>query len=581
MIHISDPEHTINQRLHKLYPAEIAERAVSSIIDLVFKYKQRIKSTPYHLNHKDVILITYGDQINRNHDPSLQTLLEFMDRHLHGVINSIHILPFYPSSSDSGFSVVNYGAVDPHMGSWREIEMISAKYRLMVDGVINHISQFSDWFQAYLDGDQYFKDFFIEVDPSIDLSNVVRPRATPLLSEFVDNNEKTHYIWTTFSKDQVDLNYKNYRVLKNVLDALFYYIEKGATLIRLDAIAFIWKEIGTECVHLPQTHELIQLMREVLHEVAPEVIIITETNVPHHENISYFGSGDDEAQMVYNFALPPLLIHSILHGDTTTLTEWAQSLTLPSDKVCFFNFTASHDGVGLRPVKGILSDEEIAYMVNHVKSHGGLVSYRAESDGTESPYELNCSYIDTLTHPDDSDTLRIKRMLLSQATVLVMPGVPGIYFHSLVGSRNYLDGVKHTGINRTINREKFNFDWLENELSTHGTLAKSIFFSYKRLISIRNNEKAFNPFGEFRFLNIDPRLFVIERFCIDKNEQILVVHNFSNETVTCKLALEIPMPLHDILSSYVSDENGIIELESYQMLWLKPSAQNQHLKDTK
>lgn len=568
-MHISDPQHTINKRLHKLYPPETAERAVSSIIDLIFKYKQRIESTPYHLSEKDVILITYGDQLNRAHEPSLQSLNEFMDRHIEGVINSIHILPFYPSSSDSGFSVVNYNRVDPHMGSWREIDTISSKYRLMVDGVINHVSQFSDWFKAYLSGDSYFKDFFIELDPATDLSKVVRPRATPLLSEFVDSKGKIHNIWTTFSKDQVDLNYKNHRVLRNVLDALFYYIEKGATLIRLDAIAFVWKEVGTECVHLPQTHELIQLMREVLHEVAPEVIIITETNVPHHENISYFGSGDDEAQMVYNFALPPLLVHSILHENTDVLTSWAQTLSLPSDKVCFFNFTASHDGVGLRPVKGILSDEEIAYMVERVKAHGGLVSYRSESDGTQTPYELNCSYIDTLSHPDEEDQIRIKRMLLSQATVLVMPGVPGIYFHSLVGSRNYLDGVKHTGINRSINREKYNIDWLENELTTDGTLAKTVLDSYKRLISIRINENAFNPFGGFRFFDLDSRLFVVQQGCINCDNFVLAIHNFSNEALTCKIPDSITGSLKDLLSSYEVNGNRNVKLEPYQMMWLK------------
>lgn len=569
MKHISDPEHTINKRLHRLYPTEIAERAVNDLIDLIFKYKQRIDSQVYHLSEKDVILISYGDQVHRDHEPSLQTLCEFMDQHLQGVINSIHILPFYPSSSDSGFSVVNYSAVDPRMGSWREIDSISSKYRLMVDGVINHASQFSDWFKAYLDGDQYFKDFFIELDPCTDLSKVVRPRATPLLSEFIDNDGKIHNIWTTFSKDQVDLNYQNHRVLRNVLDALFYYIEKGATLIRLDAIAFIWKEIGTECVHLPQTHELIQLMREVLHEVAPEVIIITETNVPHHENVSYFGSGDDEAQMVYNFALPPLLIHSILHGDTKTLTRWAQSLSLPSNKVCFFNFTASHDGVGLRPVKGILSDDEIDYLVSHVQDHGGLVSFRAEEDGSQSPYELNCSYIDTLSHPDEEDILRIKRMLLSQGTALAMPGVPGIYFHSLVGSRNYHDGVKHTGINRAINRETFNVDWLEKELSQQGNLPKTMFDSYKRLISIRINEKAFNPFGNFVFFDLDPRLFVMEQGCSENIERVLAVHNFSNEEVTFTIPDEITLPLNDLLSSYEVDASKNVLLEPYQMMWLK------------
>ncbi len=578
MKHISDSEHTINKRIHKLYPPEIAEKAVHSIIDLIFKYRSRITSKEYHLSHKDVILITYGDQVNRDHEASLQTLKEFLDSHLKGVINSVHILPFYPSSSDSGFSVVNYSAVDPHMGSWREIESIGADYRLMVDGVINHISQFSDWFKAFLASDRYFQDFFIEVDPTVDLSEVVRPRASPLLSEFVDNSGKIRNVWTTFSKDQVDLNYKNHRVLRNVLDALFYYIEKGATLIRLDAIAFVWKEIGTQCVHLPQTHELIQLIREVLHEVAPEVIIITETNVPHHENVSYFGSGDDEAQMVYNFALPPLLVHSVLHQNTKVLTSWAKTLTLPSDKVCFFNFTASHDGIGLRPVKGILSDEEIDYIVEKVKENGGLVSYRAESDGTQTPYELNCSYMDALTGPDEDDRIRMKRMLLTQATVLAMPGVPGIYFHSLVGSRNYHDGVKHTGINRTINREKFNADWLENELSMQGSLAKMMFDSYKRLISIRINEDAFNPFGTFEFLDLDERVFAVDQKCCGDSERIIAIHNFSNEEVECTLPDDILLPLCDILTSSCTNfsydnskekQSRQIVLEPYQIMWLK------------
>jgi len=372
MAYIHYESHTISERLNALYTKEDAKKAYEGVKELVKKYKKRVKSTEYHLSEKDTILITYGDQVQCINESPLETLKNFLDIHLKGVINSVHILPFYPYSSDDGFSVINYSEVDPKLGSWREIEEISTHYRLMVDGVINHVSQYSDWFKAYLAHDEEYKNFFLDVDPTIDLSAVIRPRATPLLSEFLDKDEKIHNIWTTFSRDQVDLNYSNYKVLLAVLDALFYYVEKGSTLIRMDAIAFIWKEIGTECVHLPQTHELIQLMREVLHEVAPEVIIITETNVPHNENISYFGSGEDEAQMVYNFALPPLLVHSVLHEDTQKLTIWAKTLTLPSDKVCFFNFTASHDVCGLRPVSGILSEEEIDALVKIQRVMEGL-----------------------------------------------------------------------------------------------------------------------------------------------------------------------------------------------------------------
>lgn len=573
MKHISDKDHTINKRLHKLYPPEIADLAVESMIHLIFKYKSRIQSKEYQLSEKDVVLITYGDQVNKDYEPSLQTLKGFMDTHLKGVINSVHILPFYPYSSDDGFSVVNYGAVDPKMGSWKEIEEISGAYRLMVDGVINHISQFSDWFKAFLAGDPYFQDFFTEVDPTLDLSKVVRPRALPLLSEYVDHEGKTRHVWTTFSKDQVDLNYKSYRVLRNVLDALFYYVEKGATLIRLDAIAFIWKEIGTECVHLEQTHELIQLMREVLHEVAPEVIIITETNVPHHENVSYFGSGDDEAQMVYNFALPPLIVHSLLTGNTNTLTRWAKTLELPSDKVCFFNFTASHDGIGLRPVKGILTDDEVQFIGDTVKGHGGLVSYKTDADGSKSPYELNCSYIDAITHPNESDEIRYKRMFVAQATVLAMPGVPGVYFHSLVGSRNYHDGVKHSGVNRTINREKYNIDWLEKELGTEGALAKKMLENYKSLISIRIHEKAFSPFGKFNFLDLGEAIFAVDQHCENGNERIIAVHNFSDKEVACVLPETIQLPLKNILviegTEPTKQESLAVKLKPYQMMWLK------------
>jgi len=560
--------HTINERLEILYSKEDAKKAYEGVKKLIKKYKMRIKSEEYHLSEKDTILITYGDQVQCINEAPLETLKNFLDNHLKGVVNSVHILPFYPYSSDDGFSVINYSEVDPKLGSWREVEAISEHYRLMVDGVINHISQYSDWFKAYLARDEEYKNFFWDVDPSVDLSMVVRPRATPLLSEFVDVEGKIHNIWTTFSRDQVDLNYSNYKVLLAVLDALFYYVEKGSTLIRMDAIAFIWKEIGSPSVHLPQTHELIQLMREVLHEVAPEVIIITETNVPHNENISYFGSGQDEAQMVYNFALPPLLAHSVLQANTQKLTQWAQTLTLPSDKVCFFNFTASHDGCGLRPVSGLLSDDEVDALVKNTESHGGLVSYRNTPEG-EKPYEINCSYIDILSSPIDSVQERTKRMLLTQAVVLAMPGVPGIYFHSLVGSRNYFEGVKLTGVNRSINREKFNYKFLVEKITNDGNFEKSIFASYKRLISIRTHEKAFNPFGKFEFLDLGDSIFAIAQYSVDEKESVLAINNFANATISVTLPDTITYPLEDLLSDKKIQKPSTIELEPYEVLWFK------------
>ena len=380
-----------------------------------------------------------------------------------------------------------------------------------------------------------------------------------------------------FSRDQVDVNYANYKVLLKMLDVLLFYVEKGASLLRLDAIAFIWKEIGSSCVHLPQTHELIQLMREVIHAVAPEVLIITETNVPHDENISYFGKGDDEAQMVYNFTLPPLLAFSILEGNTTKLTAWAKTLTLPNDKVCFFNFTASHDGVGVRAVSDILNNKELNYLVSTCEKHGGLVSYRTVGE-EKSPYELNCSYIDILTHPDEKDALRLKRMILSQAVVLAMPGVPGIYFHSLVGSQNYHEAVRKTRRNRTINRETLNFDNIKEQMDEEGSLRNTLFKRYKQLISIRINEPCFDPFSKFEFLALGKETFAVKHYSKESNTYLIALHNFQNKEIKVDLSAHAESMMVDIIS-HQSLEKMIFTMQPYEILWLKPVNQGEIKND--
>ncbi len=563
----------IEESLNFIYTKEDSAIAYKKTIALIDKYKQKVDSTPYYLTQKDIILITYGDQVFHTGETALSTLFSFLNDYVRDIINTVHILPFYPHSSDDGFSIVNYKGVCPLKGSWKDIANINKNHRIMFDGVINHMSQLSKWFNNYLADIPEFDDFFIDIDPSTDLTNVVRPRTTPLLTEFIDDEGKIRNIWTTFGSDQVDLNYANYKVLLKILDVLLFYIAKGASLIRLDAIAFIWKEVGTPCVHLPKTHELIRLMREVMHAVAPEVIIITETNVPHGENISYFGEGDDEAQMVYNFALPPLLAFSILKSNTEKLTKWAKGLTVPGDGVCFFNFTASHDGIGVRAVNEILNEKEINFLVRTAIGHGGFASYRAIGEEEESPYELNCSYIDLLTHPEEDDNVRVKRMILSQAVVLAMPGVPGIYFHSLVGSRNYHEAVRKTRINRSINRDKLNYDNLKELLEEEGSLQKILFKRYKQLLSIRINEDAFNPFGKYEFLDLGNKVFAIIRYAGDDNESILALFNFAGESVKVSLPGKYNDHSVDIIT-HAKINCKDLTLEQYQIVWLKKHREN-------
>ena len=421
-----------------LYGAEKAHPLLDRLHRIIDDYRSRIPERNGDLTEKDLLLITYGDQLTSPEEKPLQTLGKFSREHLKGVIGGIYLLPFYPWSSDDGFSVTDYRKVDPALGDWDDISAMQKNFRLMFDGVINHISSQSEWFKSFLNGDPQYADYFILAEESPALSKVVRPRALPLLTAFhTPFGEKR--VWTTFSADQIDLNYQNPEVLFEILDILLMYVERGATFIRLDAIGYLWKEIGTTCIHLPQTHQMIQFLRAILDEVAPFVQLITETNVPHSDNISYFGDGTNEAQLVYNFALPPLVLHTFRVGDARALSNWAKELMLPSNSVTFFNFLASHDGIGLNPVRGILPDQDIEALVEKTLDHGGLISYKHNSDGSQSPYEMNISYFDALSNPHGDEPLELQanRFMAAQSIMLSIVGVPGIYFHSLFGSRSW------------------------------------------------------------------------------------------------------------------------------------------------
>ena len=568
----------LSDHLTSLYGADESPQLFDRVQKIIEGYRERIPVRDASLTERDSILITYGDQVQTPGERPLQTLGAFCRKNLAGVVNGIHILPFYPWTSDDGFAVVDYRQVDPALGDWADISAMQSHFRLMFDGVINHISSKCDWFKAFLDDDPHYRDYFVVVDGSPDLSQVVRPRALPLLTTFKAlSGEKQ--VWTTFSEDQIDLNFKNPEVLLDVLDVLLMYVEQGATFIRLDAIAYLWKEIGTSCIHLPQTHRVIQFVRAALNDLAPHVHLITETNVPHLDNISYFGDGTNEAQLVYNFALPPLTLHTFRTGEARILSEWAKTLTLPSEQVTFFNFLASHDGIGLNPARGILPPADIEALVEKTLEHGGLVSYKHNSDGTQSPYELNINYFDALSNPKsllqspemmaeanyESLDLQVNRFIAAHAIMLSLVGVPGIYFHSLFGSRGWMEGVKQTGRNRTINREKCDLVSLQRELADPQSLRARVFVRFYQLLSTRSNSPAFDPHGTQIILDLHPSAFALERVSPDATTRVLGLHNVSQQKITFSTPYESGVDLFTNQSLDVSQ----ISLDAYQILWIK------------
>ncbi len=507
---------TVKHHLEFLYGETAAPELEKAFEMLVSKSRKSrpsaVSADKNELTEADGMLITYGDQVRSSGQSPLAALTNFLSGRVAGTISAVHILPFYPSSSDDGFSVMDYYSVDPELGTWEDVESLGGNFDMMFDAVFNHASVQGVWFQKFLRQEGGWESAFFTVWGEPDLSKVVRPRALPLLTEF-ETEAGPKRVWTTFSADQADINFADPRMLLRILEVLLFYVTKGARYIRLDAIAFLWKIPGTSCIHLEQTHRAIQLMRAVLDEVAPEVQLITETNVPHTDNVSYFGDGSNEAQLVYNFALPPLVFHTIRTGDATRLRRWAQALVLPSERVTFFNFLASHDGIGLNPARGILDPGEIDALVQTAIDHNGFVSYKNNPDGTTSPYELNISYFDALSNPTTEESLhtQVARFLAAHAIVFALRGLPGIYFHSLFGSRGDRKGAEESEIPRRINRKKLEVAALEAELDQPDSLRAQVFAGMQSMLAARASHPAFNPFAEQEIPDAPPDLFLITR----------------------------------------------------------------------
>lgn len=585
-------EQKVKIKLKQLYGEEACEKwypELARICKVYYAYKspqmiswdQKFDSSN-RFDQQDVILITYGDLIHQEGEMPLHTMREVCHRYFHDVFNTLHILPFYPYSSDRGFAVMDFEEVDPHLGTWEDILDLKREFKLMFDGVLNHVSSKNKWFQEFLNQNPAYLDFFTvfstrETISPDHLKLIVRPRTSDILSTYSTLNGK-RMVWTTFSADQIDLNFNNPEVLIKMVEILLTYIRRGADMIRLDAVTYLWEELGTSCAHLEQNHIAIQLFRDILDLVAPHVALITETNVPHQDNIKYFGDGSNEAQMVYNFALPPLVLHAFQNADASILTAWASNLPPISNQATYFNFLDSHDGIGVMAVKDILSPQEIEKMALRVLEHGGYISYKDNGDGTKSPYELNITWYSAINNEDaeESQELQINRYIASRSVALVLIGVPGIYFHGLLGSKNDAELVIEQESTRSINRKNIDKAELIKALENPASTTAQVTHDLMQLIKIRIKEKAFHPNAPQRVLNLSRHLFSLLRISTDGDEQILTILNITAEEQSIKISL----PYHqlsfgrciDLINHreyVVRDMSLEIAFTPYQVIWLK------------
>jgi len=559
---------TITDLIEKIYAGTFPEATFARLQADIATAREAIKlPRKAHWDEQDVVLITYADQFREAGKPTLSTFSRFYQQHLHSTFPLVHLLPFFPWSSDDGFSVIDYHQVDPQCGDWQDIARLHQETRLMFDFVCNHMSSQSAWFRHFLAQDPGWDDFFISMPPATDLSAVTRPRTSPLLTPFKMADGDTRFIWTTFSADQIDLNFANPEVLLRMVNVLLDYLIRGADYVRLDAVGYMWKTPGTRCIHLEKTHQLVKLFRAIADHVAPGTVIITETNVPHQDNISYLGNGHDEAQMVYQFSLPPLVLHAIHTGSARALRQWASSLDLSSNDTTFFNFLASHDGIGLNPARGILSEVEIVALVRDLALEGALVSYKNNPDGTTSPYEINVTYLDALNSEADDDATRLKRFLLAHAILLVFPGVPAIYIQSILGGRNHYDGVRAAGHNRAINRQKYDLQQIEAALAGSDWLRQQVYTRLGQLIQLRRRQPAFHPDNPMTIYDSENAVLVLSRHQPESGDGLLCVFNLSGRSVMTQLP--VAHTLQDVVSGEKIDGTQPVKLDAWQFMWLR------------
>ena len=573
-------EQNLKNRIHlhieRIYSTSLNETEILEFSDNIYNLivsKKTLHSSPLlsdQWSEKTAVLITYANSITTTNNTSpLSSLEKFFSSKCQKFIDTVHILPFFPSSSDDGFAVKDYYNVDDEFGDWKDIINISKSFRVMADVVINHGSSEGVWFKNFIKGEGRGHDYFLSFDNTFDITEVVRPRTSPLLNTF-DTHDGTRYLWCTFSKDQVDYNFNNPKVINEFVEIILYYLKMGITIFRFDAVAFLWKRIGTSCMNLEKTHEIIRLFRTIIDYLSPYTVLVTETNTPAAENVSYFGNGN-EAHWIYNFSLPPILIYSVLIGNASYLEKLTMSMPPSQIGTSYLNFIASHDGIGLRPVETFLTKIEVERFTQLMETNGGKITYRSTNTDVDEPYEINISLFDAMKETFSKEKkLFIERYICIHTIMMSLEGVPAFYIHSLFGTENDYALYQKTGHNRSLNRGKIDY----NKINTESTNTKEskIYNKLRELLLLRRNQAAFHPNALQFTLHLGNELYGIWRQSIDKTQSVFCITNITEEIVTLSLLdinLDDADKWHDLITQEAVEDNiSNIELKPYQTVWL-------------
>lgn len=523
-------------------------------------------------NESHSVLITYADSIYKNGEATLITLRKLLSKHFGSLSKVVHILPFLKSTSDGGFAVSSYDSLEEKFGDWDDLKSISKNHDLMADLVLNHVSSSHPWVQQFIKSQEPGISNVFSPKQNLDWSNVVRPRSSSLFSQ-INTDDGPKQVWTTFGPDQIDLNWHNPKMTLEFLNLITTYLSNGIKWLRLDAVGFIWKESGTTCLHLPKAHSIVKILRVLLNNLLDDGVLITETNVPQKENLSYL-IPDDEAHMAYNFPLPPLLLEAIITSRADILNSWIFDWPKLPEDTTLFNFTASHDGVGLRALEGLMNEQRIKDLLINCEKRGGLVSHRRLSNGDDKPYELNISWWSAMEDSSrDTKRFQYERFILSQLLVMALKGVPAFYLPALLASENDIKSFSMTGQRRDLNREKFKSENLSAVLNNPESNANKNLKYLRNAMDIRSELKQFHPCSEMKCLSKGRSdIVVIKRG--RGPESVFAIHNMTENKINYQLndndipkIIDNDFNTHDFLTSTKYNCKNI-SLDPFQVIWL-------------
>ena len=480
------------------------------------------------------VLITYADTLQRDQEPGLLTLSEVINRHFSPLAAVVHVLPFLRASSDGGFAVASHEELEPRLGDWAYLELLSRGRTLMADLVLNHVSASHPWVQQFMRDEAPGRDCIFAPDPARDWGHVVRPRSSSLFTTLATANGPRP-VWSTFGPDQIDVDWSKPAVLASFTRLLSQLCRHGVSWLRLDAVGFVWKEEGSSCMHLPQAYALVRILRLLLDAGQHQGVVVTETNVPEAENLSYLRSGH-EAHLAYNFPLPPLLLEALISQRSDLLNQWLNRWPQLPGGTALLNFSACHDGVGLRPLEGLMPAERLTTLLAACERRGGLVSHRRLADGSESPYEINISWWSAMASEGrNPGQLQLERFLMSQLLLLALPGVPAFYLPALLAQPNDVGRFSRSGHRRDLHRPQLQADAVLRKLEDQGHPANHILKRLSAAMAIRTQHPALQPAADMQVLSEQRTdLVLLERG--EGPAKLWAIHNVSDRRLSLHLA---------------------------------------------